>query len=733
MSDRQPEGGGNQSPGKGSDQRQPPRKGLFARNPFLFIILILAAAILGSAIWGTGRAVELTYDQFKAELRAMATLNEGRYPPERGAEPPIEDPEKQRVLDPKQDTIEDAESGDGPRFGIYQATIQPDKVLGKLFPAPDSKNLPKGWDSKRITGDSKWDGFIQFVVEHQGKDDELISMLESKGAVFKYDRPTDWATMWLWGLPLLFFIFIMMMMFRSSRMQGENVLSFGRSRAKIVGEDKTGVTFGDVAGADEPKEELEEIVEFLKEPERFTSLGGKIPKGCLLMGPPGCGKTLLARAVAGEAAVPFFSISGSDFVEMFVGVGAARVRDLFNTAKQKAPCIVFVDEIDAVGRHRGAGLGGGHDEREQTLNQLLVEMDGFDGRKGVIVIAATNRPDILDPALLRPGRFDRQVTLDAPDLAGRHAILKIHSRGKPLADDVDLEIVARRTPGFTGADLANVMNEAALLSARRRHKEIGRNECEEAVERVVAGPERRSRIIKDAEKRILAFHELGHALVARFSERADPVHKVSIIPRGRGALGYTLTLPEEDRYIITKDELMARIRVTMGGRSAEEVVFGHQSTGAEDDLQKATSLARSLVCRWGMTDALGPMTYDRSPGNPVLGREMANPDVISEKTAGDIDRAVRDIIETCHKEAVEIITKNRDLIDKLADHLIENEVLDLMDFEAAVQNFATVAPPPLRKDLLKESRKPDEDLPDIDSPPMPEPPPISPSPLPQGA
>ncbi|MAB88098.1 MAG: cell division protein FtsH [Planctomycetes bacterium] len=558
-------------------------------------------------------------------------------------------------------------------------------------------------------------------------------MLESKGAVFKYDRPTDWATMWLWGLPLLFFIFIMMMMFRSSRMQGENVLSFGRSRAKIVGEDKTGVTFGDVAGADEPKEELEEIVEFLKEPERFTALGGKIPKGCLLMGPPGCGKTLLARAVAGEAAVPFFSISGSDFVEMFVGVGAARVRDLFNTAKQKAPCIVFVDEIDAVGRHRGAGLGGGHDEREQTLNQLLVEMDGFDGRKGVIVIAATNRPDILDPALLRPGRFDRQVTLDAPDLAGRHAILKIHSRGKPLADDVDLEIVARRTPGFTGADLANVMNEAALLSARRRRKEIGRNECEEAVERVVAGPERRSRIIKDGEKRILAFHELGHALVARFSERADPVHKVSIIPRGRGALGYTLTLPEEDRYIITKDELMARIRVTMGGRSAEEVVFGHQSTGAEDDLQKATSLARSLVCRWGMTDALGPMTYDRSPGSPFLGREMANPDVISEKTAGDIDRAVRDIIETCHKEAVEIITKNRDLIDKLADHLIENEVLDLVDFEAAVQNFATVAPPPLRKDLLKESRKPDEDLPDIDSPPMPEPPPISPSPLPQGA
>jgi cell division protease FtsH len=485
-------------------------------------------------------------------------------------------------------------------------------------------------------------------------------------------------------------------------MSGENVLSFGRSRAKIVGEDKTGVTFKDVAGANEAKEELEEIVEFLREPERFTVLGGKIPKGVLLMGPPGCGKTLLARAVAGEAGVPFFSISGSDFVEMFVGVGAARVRDLFNTAKQRSPCIIFVDEIDAVGRHRGTGLGGGHDEREQTLNQLLVEMDGFDGRKGVIIIAATNRPDILDPALLRPGRFDRQVILDTPDLTGREAVLKIHAQDKPLAESVDLKVIARRTPGFSGADLANVMNEAALLAARRRRKDISMKELDEAVERVVAGPERRSRIINDREKRILAYHELGHAVVARYSPGSDPVHKVSIIPRGRGALGYTLTLPDEDRYIITKDEILARIRVTLGGRSAEEVIFQHQSTGAEDDLQKATQLARSLVCRWGMSENLGTVAYDRSPGSPFLGRDMSKSEAVSEQTAGRIDQTVREILDRCHQEARAILEANRELLHQLADHLMEREILDFHDFEEAVQRFAGTPPPPLREDLLAE-------------------------------
>jgi cell division protease FtsH len=474
------------------------------------------------------------------------------------------------------------------------------------------------------------------------------------------------------------------MMFRSSRMTGENVLSFGRSRAKIVGEDKTGVTFDDVAGADEAKEELHEIVEFLKEPDRFTALGGKIPRGVLLVGAPGCGKTLLARAVAGEAGVPFFSISGSDFVEMFVGVGAARVRDLFNTAKQKAPCIIFVDEIDAVGRHRGAGLGGGHDEREQTLNQLLVEMDGFDPRKGVIIIAATNRPDILDPALLRPGRFDRHVVLDSPDVRGREAILSIHARQKPLAPDVNLGDVAKRTPGFTGADLANVMNEAALLAARRRRKDISRREVEEAVERVVAGPERRSKVIGPSEKKILAFHELGHALVARFTPESDPVAKVSIIPRGKGALGYTLTLPTEDRYIITKDQVLARIRVALGGRTAEEIIFGHQSTGAEDDLQKVTQLARALVCRFGMTDSLGPVTYDRSPESPFLGREPMARELVSERTADLIDVEVRRIVDECHKAARMILQEHRDVLEALAAKLIEVETLSAEDFEAAI-------------------------------------------------
>ena len=723
MSERNQNGGGSQQPSPGR------RRGLFARNPFLVIILILAAVVLGSTIWGTAGAVQLTYNEFKSELRAMKTLNKGRFTPAPGDEVPTEERKDQVVLDP-------SVGSELLSYGFYQVVIEPDRIHGKLYPDPDNSDyLPEDWEAKVIKADPKWDGFLNFMVEHQGVDEALVPLLESKGIEFRYNRPTDWASIWLWGLPLLFFILIMM--FRSSRMSGENVLSFGRSKAKVVGEERTGVTFSDVAGADEAKEELEEIVEFLKEPERFTSLGGKIPKGCLLMGPPGCGKTLLARAVAGEAAVPFFSISGSDFVEMFVGVGAARVRDLFNTAKQKAPCIIFVDEIDAVGRHRGTGLGGGHDEREQTLNQLLVEMDGFDGRKSVIVIAATNRPDILDPALLRPGRFDRQIVLDAPDLNGREAILKIHSRGKPLAEGVNLSRVARRTPGFSGADLANVMNEAALLSARRRKKEIGERECEEAVERVVAGPERKSRIINEREKRVLAYHELGHALVARFSEDADPVHKISIVPRGKGALGYTLTLPEEDRYIITKEELLARIRVTMGGRSAEEVVFDHRSTGAEDDLQKATGLARSLVCRWGMTDTLGPVMYERSSSNPFLGREMNNQDGVSEKTAGEIDRAVREIVEACHGEAVAIISENRDLIDKLATHLIENEVLNLEEFEEAVQRFATVPPPPLKATLSDRTPEASGESADADSAPSteppPEPPPLGAGPLPQGA
>ena len=722
-----PEGGPQQSGSGGGSPA--PKRGLFARNPFLILLFVLGAVIIFNTLWGSGSAVEIDYTTFKSYLNEQTILNPDLI---RELKPgDVRDTATIEILDP---------AGEDPKPGIYELIIQPEKMVGKMLPRPDDDSLPEEYVKRLIKGDKKWDGYLPFYVERDKvADPTLVALLESRGVKVTHDRPTDWATMWLWGLPLLFFVFILMMMFRSSRMSGENVLSFGRSRAKVVGEDKTGVTFADVAGADEAKEELTEIVEFLKEPERFTSLGGKIPKGCLLMGPPGCGKTLLARAVAGEAAAPFFSISGSDFVEMFVGVGAARVRDLFSTAKQKAPCIVFVDEIDAVGRHRGTGLGGGHDEREQTLNQLLVEMDGFDGRKGVIVIAATNRPDILDPALLRPGRFDRQVVLDAPDLNGRTAVLKIHSRGKPLAADVDLEQIAKRTPGFSGADLANVMNEAALLAARRRRSDIGRKECEEAVERVVAGPERRSRIINERERKILAFHELGHALVARFTKEADPVHKVSIIPRGKGALGYTLTLPEEDRYIITKEELLARIRVFMGGRSAEEIVFDHQSTGAEDDLQKATQLARALVCRWGMTDALGPITYERSPGSPFLGRDMNSNEIVSEKTAGDIDRSVRGIVENCHREAREIITDNRILIDRLADHLIEHEILNLEEFEAAVQEFAVTPPPPLRADLAKATKPGPPPAPGEPGGPPPvqggetEPPPLGSGPLPQGA
>lgn len=675
MSERQA-GPGNNKPGTPG-----PRQGLFGRNPFLIILLIVAFLVIVNSMLLAGNQLQISYSKFRdyvdrvpvAEQNAPATNPEG----EADKEPPFK-----------------------------SLIISETRVRGKLLPIEDDPELPENY-AQRIGSD----GYLEFASERLAREDELLAELRKRGIDFQIMRDTDWA-MWIWLLPLVFIILMVLMMFRTSRMQGENVMSFGRSRAKIVGEDKTGVTFKDVAGADEAKEELSEIVEFLKEPERFTSLGGKIPKGCLLMGAPGCGKTLLSRAVAGEAGVPFFSISGSDFVEMFVGVGAARVRDLFNTAKQKAPCIIFVDEIDAVGRHRGTGMGGGHDEREQTLNQLLVEMDGFDGRKGVIVIAATNRPDILDPALLRPGRFDRQVVLDAPDFRGREAVLGIHARGKPLDETVDLAMVAKRTPGFSGADLANVMNEAALLAARRKQTQISMKEVAEAVERVVAGPERRSRIIGPKEKRVLAYHELGHALVARYTESADKVHKVSIIPRGKGALGYTLTLPDEDRYIITKEELLARIRVYLGGRTAEEVVFDHKSTGAEDDLQKVTQLARSIVCRWGMTEDLGPVAYERAPGNPFVGRDQGQSETISDTTALEIDRKVRQLIETAHAEATDILTTNRDLLDKLADFLMEREVIDLEEFEEAVQKYASKPPPPLGIDLSSlrspAERKPPE-------------------------
>ena len=656
-----------------SGQTPPTQRGFFARNPILIIILILAGVLMLNIILGQGGQATMDYSAFWKHVADLKVTSP-------------------RVLDPKGAQ----ESGLEPTLEYNRETfknlvIQPAKIHGQIK-WERVKNDPQFAKHGELVRKE----YLPFITETPGVSDDLIKDLRARGLEFKVETPTDWASIWLWILPLVFFIFIMTMMVRSSKMTGENVLSFGRSRAKVVGEDKTGVTFVDVAGADEAKEELSEIVDFLKEPERFTKLGGKIPRGVLLMGPPGCGKTLLARAVAGEADVAFFSISGSDFVEMFVGVGAARVRDLFNTAKQKAPCIIFVDEIDAVGRHRGSGMGGGHDEREQTLNQLLVEMDGFDGRKHVIVIAATNRPDILDPALLRPGRFDRHVVLDAPDLRGREAILKIHSKGKPLAADVDLTRIARRTPGFSGADLANVMNEAALLAARRRQTEIKSREAEDAVERVMAGPERRSRVIGPSEKRVLAYHELGHALVARFTPGADPVHKISIIPRGKGALGYTLTLPDEDRYIMTRDDLLTRIKITLGGRSAEEVVFDQKSTGAEDDLQKVSSLARSMVCRWGMTDALGSVAYQTVPGSPFLGRDSGGHAEFSESTSERIDMEVRGIVDRCHEAALQLLRDNRALLDKLAVILIEHEQLNFDEFEAAVQAHASTTPPPLR-------------------------------------
>jgi cell division protease FtsH len=451
-------------------------------------------------------------------------------------------------------------------------------------------------------------------------------------------------------------------------------MSFGKAKPRQVHKDQPKVTFADVAGADEAVEELREIRDFLEEPAKFHAMGAKIPKGVLLYGPPGTGKTLLARAVAGEAGTPFFSISGSDFVEMFVGVGASRVRDLFEQAKQSAPAIIFVDEIDAVGRHRGAGLGGGHDEREQTLNQLLVEMDGFDVSTGVIMIAATNRPDILDPALLRPGRFDRQIVVDRPDLEGRKAILDVHAKGKPLGPDVDLGVLARRTPGFTGADLANMVNEAALLSARHGHTEIGMHTFEEAIDRVIAGPERKTRVMSDKEKRVIAYHEGGHALVGHVLPNTDPIHKVSIIARGQ-ALGWTLALPTEDKNLKTRSELRDEMAMLMGGRTAEELIFGDPTTGAQNDIERASQIARAMVTQFGMSDLIGPLQLGSKHAEPFLGKDMNHEVNYSDEVAAKIDAEVRRLLDEAHDEAREILTLHRATLDRLADALTEHETL----------------------------------------------------------
>jgi cell division protease FtsH len=521
--------------------------------------------------------------------------------------------------------------------------------------------------------------------------DEITEQIkDARVRDFTVDGQEDnpWVSLLLSFLPFLIVLGVVFY-FVSQAQGGRGILGFGRSRAKPVSKDDAPeVTFADVAGLDEAVEELQEIKDFLASPERFDGLGARIPTGVLLYGPPGTGKTLLAKAVAGEAGVPFFSISGSDFVEMFVGVGASRVRDLFAKAKAAAPAIVFVDEIDAVGRHRGAGVGGGHDEREQTLNQLLVEMDGFDPKTGVILLASTNRPDILDPALLRPGRFDRQIVVDRPDLEGRKAIIAVHARGKPFAEGVDLAVIARRTPGFTGADLANLVNEAALLAGRRGLDRIGLHQLEEAIDRVVAGPERRSRVISEAERRVIAYHEGGHALVSHALPHTDPVHKVSIIPRGR-ALGYTLTLPTEDRFLVRRSELVDELAMLLGGRSAEELIFADPTTGAQNDIDRATTIARQMVTEFGMSERLGPMRLGQPQGEVFLGRDFTSTPDYSDEWAAAIDAEVRRLLDDAHAAAAGILTANRAALERLAAALVEHETLEA---ERVVELLADVQP-----------------------------------------
>ncbi len=610
------------------------------RGPFLWLTLILVIALAFVSTMNAQNAPdEMTYGEFLDRLEAgdIETVNDLR---------------RDNRLE---GTLADAEEGEDRYRVTYNVDLNRDE-LGQAL------------------AEAREDGTLKEYRVNPQPSNAIVSVLLS-----------------ILPILVIFAIFFFLM----SQMQGggNRVMSFGKSRAKVVTKDAPKVTFADVAGADEAVEELREIKDFLENPAKFQAMGAKIPKGALLFGPPGTGKTLLARAVAGEAGVPFFSISGSDFVEMFVGVGASRVRDLFEQAKANAPSIIFMDEIDAVGRHRGAGMGGGHDEREQTLNQLLVEMDGFDIKTGVILIAATNRPDILDPALLRPGRFDRQITVDRPDLIGRQAILKVHGRGKPLAADADLDVIARRTPGFTGADLANLINEAALLSARRGFKEISMDTLEESIDRVIAGPERKTRLMGEVEKRVIAYHEGGHTIVGHALPHADPVHKVSIIPRGR-ALGWTLTLPTEDKYLVSRGELIDQLAMMLGGRVAEELTIGDFTTGAADDISRATATARDMVTQYGMSAKLGPMTFGQKDSQPFLGRDFGHQPDYSGEVAVEIDREVRALIDEAHDEALEILVANRAVLEELADALLEKETVEKEELAALL---AKVTPRPSRK------------------------------------
>ncbi|MGC8828832.1 MAG: ATP-dependent zinc metalloprotease FtsH [Verrucomicrobiia bacterium] len=585
------------------------------------------------------------------------------------------------------------------RREVVEAAITQDEIIGKIVPhgiagsnitsyATNIPILKRDLNTNDIS-----QGFRKAIMETKPfrfrtirvEDPDLVKELQAAGVEFSGVKPSMFGKFLLeWVLPILLMVAIWAFLARRIGSAGESILSIGKSRARLIVDKNTGVTFDDVAGCDEAKQELKEVVDFLQNPKEYQALGARIPKGVLLVGPPGTGKTLLARAVAGEAKVPFFSISGSDFVEMFVGVGAARVRDLFNQAKQNAPCIIFIDELDAIGRQRGVHLGPANDEREQTLNALLVEMDGFEANAGIIVLAATNRPEILDRALLRPGRFDRQVVVDAPDIDGREAILKVHSRNKKLAKDVDLRKIAAVTAGFSGADLANVLNEAALLAARRKAKEISQQDLENAIEKVVAGPERKSRRLNPEEKRRVAYHEVGHALVAAYCENADPVHKISIVPRGRAALGYTLQLPTEDQFLLTKSELLDRIRCLLGGRAAEELIFGEVSTGAQNDLERATTLARQMVAMYGMNDRIGLVSCIQRQSAFLSGPDSPLQRDCSEQTAREIDEEVKHILEEAYSEAKTILIEHRGQLEKVTTVLLEKETIDGSEFYSIV-------------------------------------------------
>src|SRR5579864_9185710 len=541
-------------------------------------------------------------------------------------------------------------------------------------------------NSAELKGDYRDGGKFRNVTIANTAIPDITKTLQEKGVRYNYAevKNADWLTFIVNFAPLMLLVAFWIFMMKQMQAGGNKALSFGKSRARLLTAQQKKATFKDVAGIDEPKEELYEIIDFLKDPQKFQKLGGRIPKGVLLVGPPGTGKTLLARAIAGEANVPFFSISGSDFVEMFVGVGASRVRDLFEQAKQNSPCIIFMDEIDAVGRHRGAGLGGGHDEREQTLNQLLVEMDGFEAKDNIIMIAATNRPDILDPALLRPGRFDRQIAVDRPDRKGRAKILEVHTRGKPLSKGIDIDALAGQTPGFTGADLSNLINEAALLTARTGKREIGQVELEEGILRVIAGPEKKTRVMSERERLITAYHEMGHAIVGNYLEFADPVHKISVISRGR-ALGYTISMPTEDRFLTTRQELLDTMAMTLGGRAAEEVVFGEITTGASNDLEKVTATAKQMVMRFGMSDKLGPRVYGHDHGQPFLGREFSTEPDYSDQIAREIDDEVRRIIERAHERARAILDEHRAKLDSISQILVKRETIEKEQFEKLLE------------------------------------------------